>query len=360
MKNKSLIPILMAILILLLFCFPQYVVSGKPKNPVKFIESLKNPIPSGIYHRGICSPYGHTVPTAQLELSRIKSVATAQFNAHAWSNITPATKRDFHPNMEVLTGGLHHRDLDRQIRFSSRSHQGDVILNSPHPTSVWTIPLLGTLASSFKANPSLCGNWYVLESDYPHLESELIDFNHTSINEYISISENGVSFFSCGQAILSTDVLADYINSLHNETSEITWLDKNAIFIDVHFGNCSKELILRRVTKEIPSRFGRTIGKSTSPHIITLPQRDVEADSHSRLSHHVKIDASSEDANIKLLVNDCLIDYIDIRTIIEQQIKQRIEQMEEQLFKKSMQFDFESKDEVGFIIYTYGYKLDAA
>ena len=48
---------------------------------------------------------------------------------------------------------------------------------------------------------------------------------------------------------------------------------------------------------------------------------------------------------------------------VEQQIKQRIEQMQEQLFEKGMKFDFEFelKDgEVGFIIYTYGYKPDAA
>lgn len=360
MKNKRFIPIVIALLTLLLFCLPQHVVP-QGINLVKFFNAFSKPIRSGVYNPRIYSPHIFTVNTALLGQSSIASVKAAQCNALLGRPIiAPAKERDFHPNPEVLTGGIRHMDLDMLLPFSSRPHQNIFISNSSHSSSAWPTPLLRILANSYKTNPSfpLCGEWRIIgwESNDPQLESEFIDIIHPSIHkgEYITISNNIVSYFSCGQAILSIDLQSDYINSLDNETPEITWVDENVITLNFPFGDSNEELILHRVPKEIPSHIGHTTDNSTPSHIITLPQRDVEADRQSHLS--VKIDASSEDTDIELLTNKCWIDYIE-------QIKQRIEKMEEQLFEKGMQFDFEYefKDgEVGFIIYTYGYKLDAA
>lgn len=337
---KSIITVLATLL--LLFCLPQHVTSQWKRQISKGLSELKNPT-RNIHIKKEIKPWRQTTQWQDL--------------SNSWKPFSPPNVLRGCPATETVSitantplKELHRMDLDWQYPVSMRLYQ-----NIP-PIQVLPIPLLGALASSFKANPSLCGKWRVIEreSNDLQLESELT--NNILKDEFINISEDGVSFFSCGQSILSKVVKNDYINSLNNEI-RITWQDENIIV--VHYGDCSKELVLYRVPEEIPSPIGHTIGNSTPPHIITLPQRTVEADIQSHLSHHVKIDRSS---NTNIESNEWWIDYIG-KIIEEQQIKQGIEQMQEQLFEKGMKFDFEYewKDgEVGFIIFTYGYKLDAA
>lgn len=348
MNNKRFI--LIAIALLFLFGLPQNVVSGKPKNPVKIARAFS----SRTYSVGI---------TEKVGFRRLPIFSPDVFEGP----IVPVKKkyncRDkelyFHLDPNVLTSVPVYKGLYLNPRLTRRT-------------------ILGTLASSIKTNPSLRGNWRINQwvSNDPQLQSELIDIFHTSIrnNEYINISnDNIVSYFSCGHAILSTDVQSDFINSLDNETPEITWITEDVIAL--HLGDRNEVLFLHRVTKETPSHIGRTIGNSSSPHTITLPQRDVKADIS------VKIDADCEETDIELSTISTPNDDTNwwdkyIKNLIEDQmIHQGIEKIEKQIenrdnqpndFDKLYQFipirhdiKQESNRNTSYIIYINDYELAA-
>lgn len=221
-------------------------------------------------------------------------------------------------------------------------------------------PVLDALVLINNSSISILGTWHVIgwQDEVLQLKEKGIVYAKKRNDEYIMIIPDASSSYISGTHVIIS----------HDENSDFKIYDnKHLVAIQVLLDNCKRTMLLEHIAEDFipPYRFGNDIvGIQTCEYqIFAKPEQRNQNHSDATFATPLQ----NKDSEAKSNASGLLSPEDDKRwselgkEIEELGFRLGLEKMENLLFPQGMQIDVDiEEDTIGFIIYSYEYRLDAA